>query len=188
MRTDRSLTVCRSLLPGGVCLLRGVVSALGGVVSQHALRQTPPPPVNRMTNRCKNITLTTTSLQPLITPQCAISDDNSSLNTPVFDWTFLWELFNELNRFRTYCVLTLNDVTYLLLSPASFLASFFRRRRGACFTFSGRSLLSRRLPFCRRFSFSPFLRGFSFSCLPSFSWRFWLSSCGFWSGRSRFFL
>ena len=44
MRTGRSLTVCRSLLPGGVSapggdggLLRGG----GGVVSQHALRQTP---------------------------------------------------------------------------------------------------------------------------------------------------
>ena len=27
----------------------------------------PPPPVNRMTNRCKNITLATTSLRPVIT-------------------------------------------------------------------------------------------------------------------------
>ena len=135
MRTDRSLTVCRSLLPGGGCLhggclLWGVsaldgggVSALGGVcswgvsvpggsaprgvsaprgsaprggsapggllpggllwgvtgsgvsapgavsaprgvVSQHVLRQTPHP-VNRMTDRCKNITLATTSLRPV---------------------------------------------------------------------------------------------------------------------------
>ena len=38
------------LLPGGVCS-RGVV-----VVSQHALRQTPPP-VGRITDACKNITL-----------------------------------------------------------------------------------------------------------------------------------
>ena len=49
------------LVRGGVCLLRGE----GGVVSQHALRQTPPPPVNRMTDRCKNITLATTSLRPV---------------------------------------------------------------------------------------------------------------------------
>ena len=58
---------------GGGCLLPGRVSAPGGVsvsqhalrlVSQHALRQTPP--VNRMTNRCKNITLATTSLRPVI--------------------------------------------------------------------------------------------------------------------------
>ena len=66
MRTGRSLTVCWSLLPGGVsapggrgesalggCLLWGVsaprgVSVPGGCllwgggVSQHALRQTPP--------------------------------------------------------------------------------------------------------------------------------------------------
>ena len=59
MRTGCSLTVCRSLLPGG-CLLRGVC-----VVSQHALRQTTPPPLNRMTDRCKNITLATTSLRPV---------------------------------------------------------------------------------------------------------------------------
>ena len=68
MRTSRSLTVCRSLLPGrgllpgggcvlpgGWCVLlggggvlprEGVLSGGGvfqGVVSQHALRQTPPP-------------------------------------------------------------------------------------------------------------------------------------------------
>ena len=44
---------------GGVCSLG--VSALGeGWVSKHALRQTPPP-MNRMTDRCKNITLPQTS-------------------------------------------------------------------------------------------------------------------------------
>ena len=42
----------------------GGVSGPGGGVSQHALRQTPPP-VDRMTNRCKNITLATTSLRPV---------------------------------------------------------------------------------------------------------------------------
>ena len=48
---------------GGMCLLQGVAVV---VVSQHALRQKPPPPtVNRMTNRCKNITLATTSLRPV---------------------------------------------------------------------------------------------------------------------------
>ena len=53
--------------PGGVYLVwGGLVPGSGGVVSQHALRQNPPPPVNRMTNRCKNITLATTSLRPLI--------------------------------------------------------------------------------------------------------------------------
>ena len=41
MRTGRSLIVCQSLLPGGrVCSRGGVCS--WGVVSQHALRQTPP--------------------------------------------------------------------------------------------------------------------------------------------------
>ena len=111
MRTGRSLTVCRSLLPGGdvsapggMCLLpggfcSGGVSAPGGVCSWGCLlpggvsaprggvcsggcllpRGSAPrggwypaftkadtPPVNRMTDRCKNITLATTSLRQVI--------------------------------------------------------------------------------------------------------------------------
>ena len=83
MRTGRSLTVDRlpesaagrgvsasggCLLPrGGVCF-QGVSAPGGGEcllwgVSQHALRQTPP--VNRMTDTSKNITLATTSLRPV---------------------------------------------------------------------------------------------------------------------------
>ena len=66
MRTARVLTVSPSMLwarevPGSG---GGVPGPGGGVVwwevlSQHALRQTPL--VNRMTNRCKNITLPQTS-------------------------------------------------------------------------------------------------------------------------------
>ena len=68
MRTGRSLTVCCSrgggggcllwggawsgggLVPGGVCSQGGVPGPGGGVggVSQHALRQTPSPPVDRI--------------------------------------------------------------------------------------------------------------------------------------------
>ena len=48
MRTGRSLTVCCSLLPGGVPGPRGVSGPRGGV-SQHALRQTPSPLVDRHT-------------------------------------------------------------------------------------------------------------------------------------------
>ena len=67
MHTGRSLTVCRSLLPGGGyapggCLVWGVPGPGEGgwwYPSMH-------PPVNGMTNRCKNITLATTSLQPVI--------------------------------------------------------------------------------------------------------------------------
>ena len=71
VRTGRSLTVCWSLLSGGGCLLQGGRLFLGGVcsrgvVSQHALRQIPPP-VDRITDTSKNITLATTSLWPVIT-------------------------------------------------------------------------------------------------------------------------
>ena len=80
MRTARALTVSASILYVGGCAWSGGgwgrgSMAPGGcmvwgdrvvVVSQHALRHTPPP-VNRMTNRCKNITL----------PQTSFADGNS---------------------------------------------------------------------------------------------------------------
>ena len=51
--------------PRGVLLSGGDASFLGeGVVSQHALRQTPPP-VDRITDMSKNITLATTKLWPV---------------------------------------------------------------------------------------------------------------------------
>ena len=111
MRTGCSLTVCRSLVPGGGSPWQGGLSLAGGLlgrgvspwrggllgrgvspwqgvllgrgvspwrggspwqgggllgrgVSQHALRQTPPP-VDRITDTSKNITLATTSLRPV---------------------------------------------------------------------------------------------------------------------------
>ena len=46
---------------GGVCLVWGVsLPGPGG-----ACPETPPPPVNRITHTCKNITLATTSLRPV---------------------------------------------------------------------------------------------------------------------------
>ena len=85
MRTGRSLTECRSLLPGGGCLLRGVSAsggcASGGLCSQGggvcsgvgsppggsypSMHWGRPPPVNRITDTSKNITLATTSLRPV---------------------------------------------------------------------------------------------------------------------------
>ena len=56
--------------PGGVCsggvwsggyLVRGVCSR-GGIT---ACTEAESPPLNRMTDRCKNITLATTSLRPV---------------------------------------------------------------------------------------------------------------------------
>ena len=55
------------LLPGGVSAWSGGVVCSGGLVSQHALRQTPSNLWTEwMTDRCKNITLATTSLWPVI--------------------------------------------------------------------------------------------------------------------------
>ena len=50
--------------PRGVSALGEVSAPGGGVVSQHALRQTPPPPCGQ-TDACKNITFAT-SLRTLI--------------------------------------------------------------------------------------------------------------------------
>ena len=80
IRTGRSLTVCCSLLPGGGLLgPGGVVSAWsrggrfslvpGGVClvpGGGSPETTPLPPVYRITDTCKNITLATTSLRPVI--------------------------------------------------------------------------------------------------------------------------
>ena len=49
-----------SLVPGG----GGGGSLVGGLASQHGLRQTPL--VDRITDACKNITLAPTSLRPVI--------------------------------------------------------------------------------------------------------------------------
>ena len=49
---------------GGLVLGRGVWSQGGGIPA--CTEADPPPPVNRMTDRCKNITLATTSLRPVI--------------------------------------------------------------------------------------------------------------------------
>ena len=94
MRTGRSLTVCCSLLPGGVpgpgggspwsrgglpgprgvCLVLGGGSpwSRGGSPCQGGFSlpgggggDRRPPPVNRITHTCKNITLATTSLRPV---------------------------------------------------------------------------------------------------------------------------
>ena len=73
MLTGRSLTIYRgegSPWQGGVCLLlgggllgRGVSPWKGGGIP--ACTEQTPPPVNRMTDRCKNITLVTTSFGPV---------------------------------------------------------------------------------------------------------------------------
>ena len=97
MRTGRSLTVCCSLLPGGgfslvlegvllgpggVCLVQGGFSMPGGVCLVGGVsmpegglpgpRGGSPetPPVDRITDTCKNITLATTSLRPVIIHTC----------------------------------------------------------------------------------------------------------------------
>ena len=56
---------------GVVCLVRWGCAWSGGGLPQCLVGYHPPdqahPPMNRMTNRCKNITLATPSLQPVIT-------------------------------------------------------------------------------------------------------------------------
>ena len=88
MRTGRSLTVCCSLLPGdGVSACRGGFSLPGGGLPARGCSpcrggsacrgglpgpggwgSPEPPPVNRITDTCKNITLATTSLRPVMKP------------------------------------------------------------------------------------------------------------------------
>ena len=77
--------------PGGVCLIQGVSTwSGGGMASQHALRQTPSPPCGQ-THTCKNITLTTTSLRPVI-----ILGRNSLQMCRWFVMTNVWLVPNAL--------------------------------------------------------------------------------------------
>ena len=80
--------VCLSLVRGvsffgrgGVCFWsREGVSTFRpgeGGTSQHAMGQTRPP-VNRMTDTCKNITLVTTSLRPVIIDAYSAIDEANS--------------------------------------------------------------------------------------------------------------
>ena len=85
MRTGRSLAVCCSLLPrGGVSLPGGFSLVWGGLLGPGGGFSLVPgggvslvpgrggggspetPPVDRITDTCKNITLATTSLRPVI--------------------------------------------------------------------------------------------------------------------------
>ena len=72
MRTGHSLTVCRSLLPGGVSFAGGLlgrgVSLAGGLLGRGwypSMHWGRPPLVDRITDTSKNITLATTSLRPV---------------------------------------------------------------------------------------------------------------------------
>ena len=61
---------------GGVCSGGGEVLLLGGSVP--ACTEADPPPVNRMTNRCKNITLATTSLRLVMILKQSVLDKNTN--------------------------------------------------------------------------------------------------------------
>ena len=78
-------------LAGGFSLVRGVLPGPGGSArsvgvlpgpggSAYSVGGSPwqTPPVNRMTDRCKNITLATTSLRPVIIDTCKSRELNSA--------------------------------------------------------------------------------------------------------------
>ena len=76
--------------PGGVwsggCLILGGVCSQGGLLPGGcgipACTGADTPPVNRMTDRCKNITLATTSLRPVMNPIVKVASQtvkNSSI-------------------------------------------------------------------------------------------------------------
>ena len=58
--------VCVCLVPGGSPWSGGVLLGLGGGVPGPRGVSGDPPPVNRITDTCKNITLATTSLRPVM--------------------------------------------------------------------------------------------------------------------------
>ena len=104
------------LLPGGVsapggCLLRGVWSwggvwYRGGVVSQYVLRQTPLW-TEWMTDRCKNITLATTSFRPLIIGWCTPLCGWCSFEKSWIHHRFYYRLQHSCGKVMFYTCLSL---------------------------------------------------------------------------------
>ena len=64
----------------GGCLVRGVSAPGVGVVSHIPACTEADPPVNRMTDRCKNITLATTSLRPVMSHRQLYYMDQSEVS------------------------------------------------------------------------------------------------------------
>ena len=86
--------------PGGVYLVRGGVPGPGGylvrgVPAWGGLSLPDTPPVNRMTNRCKNITLAKTSFRPVIKEiQWRIQDFPGNANPKGRDTNLLFGQFS----------------------------------------------------------------------------------------------
>ena len=69
--------------PGGCLLLGGCL--LQGGCGITACTEADTPPVNRMTDRCKNITLATTSLRPVKIPHCALKFEAGEENRIIYE-------------------------------------------------------------------------------------------------------
>ena len=83
-----------------VCLLSGGVSALRGCGIPACTEADTPLPVNRMTNRCKNTTLATTSLRPVINDgQYVRFHKNNELIMGLYLWNiFLFQIMGWKSR------------------------------------------------------------------------------------------
>ena len=75
-------------LPGGV-------SAPGGGIP--ACTEADTPPVNRMTDRCKNITLATTLLRPVIKCALNLEHPNNDESSQTHDSIDALDKFNHFN-------------------------------------------------------------------------------------------
>ena len=108
--------------PGGVCLVQGgsawswggVCLVRGGCLPGPGGGSPETPPVNRITDTCKNITLATTSLRPVITIL------NSS-----FRLLNVW--YNSVQTSMWEADLTLRCVTPVETTTTTWLSSFLLR-------------------------------------------------------------
>ena len=86
---------------GGFCLAGGVLPGRGGGGGspwQGGFSLLETPPVNRMTNRCKNITLATTSLRP-------VKSENSVADVFHFILPSHWNIVDGDVRMRLLTIL-----------------------------------------------------------------------------------
>ena len=98
----------------GVFLVRGGAWSRGGLVSQHALRQTPSP--CGQTDTCKNITLATTSLRPVIKRNIFVKEIQEFRENDIVKTKRLLKFNGEIQYFA-FCTFSTLTIIYQFFFP-----------------------------------------------------------------------
>ena len=133
MRTGRSFTVCRGcFLPGGLCFLLGVLPSRVGASFPGGVGVLPShwcflpsmhwgrPPVDRITDTSKNITLATTSLRPVIN----LNWTKVQSVRPILNKNHRAHLLSVMSESTIFCF-KINWTKVQLIGPSHFCCQMF---------------------------------------------------------------